>query len=99
MGAPRRFQFSQSVHQVDANGEFRYDKKGKPVMKDVVIFDKVIQPGTAIIVGMDANTKIKHGVPRTENVDGPSGSIVGRAILTKVPWEQVDRNIQRANYR
>ena len=50
MGAPRRFQFSQSVHQVDANGEFKYDKKGKPVMKDVVIFDEIIQPGTAIIV-------------------------------------------------
>ena len=91
VGAPRRFQVAQPV-QMEAKGR-------KPMMKDVVIFDKVIQPGTAIIVGMDANTKIKHGVPRTENVDGPSGSIVGRAILTKVPWEQVDRNIQRANYR
>ena len=64
--------------------------------KDVKIFEEVLQPGTAVVVGYAANGKVKHGVPAVPNCE-PSGSIVGRAIETKKPWPEVHKKIaQRA---
>ena len=59
---------------------------------DVEIFNQVLQPGTAVIVGYNANQKVKHGVPAVEEC-GPSGSIVGRCITTEVEWTEVYRKI------
>jgi hypothetical protein len=47
-------------------------------------FSKVLQPGTAIIMTLEANLATKHGVPVVSEC-GPSGSIVFRTIATKVP--------------
>ena len=63
--------------------------------KDVEIYNAVLQPGTAVIVGYDANQKVKHGVPAVA-ASAPSGSIVGRCIATSVPWPTVQKNIQKS---
>ena len=36
---------------------------------------------------------VQHGVPPMDEACGPSGSIVGRAIKTVIPWEKVHANI------
>jgi hypothetical protein len=81
MGAPRHFVFTQE----------KMTWTGK---KDEVIFNQVLEPGTAVIVGYDANQRVKHGVPASSNC-GPSGSIVGRCIATALPWGAVDRQISK----
>ena len=42
-------------------------------------FDKVLEPGTAVIMTVGANLRTQHGVPETPE-SGPSGSIVFRTI-------------------
>ena len=66
--------------------------------KDVEIFSEVLEPGTAVIVGYDANQRVKHGVPPVED-SAPSGSIVGWCIETVIPWLDVHKNmaIEEAN--
>jgi hypothetical protein len=54
----------------------------------------VLEPGTAVIVGFDANQRVKHGVPPAPG-SGPNGSIVGRCIATSLPWPAVDREISK----
>ena len=41
----------------------------------------------------DANSLVQHGVPPMDVPCGPSGSIVGRAIKTVIPWDTVRANI------
>ena len=40
----------------------------------------------------DANSIVQHGVPPMDEACGPSGSIVGRAIKTVIPWDTVHAN-------
>ena len=61
----------------------------------VEIFNEVVQPGTAIIMGMNANDMLKHGVPAVDEC-GPSGSIVLRSIKTSFAWDEVDAKIEEA---
>jgi hypothetical protein len=64
--------------------------------KDVVIFNQVLEAGTAIIVGQEANLRVKHGVPPVDDC-GISGSIVGRCISTKFEWSDVLKKIESSN--
>ena len=79
LGEARPFQFSKSVEVLDKDGNQKADKNGKKLTKDVVIWEEVLQPGTAVIIGIDANNLVKHGVPPTSDPVGASGSVVGRA--------------------
>ena len=63
--------------------------------KDVVIWEQVLQPGTAVIVGLDANSKVKHGVPKINQPVGVSGSFVGRAIATRMAWKVMEKNANK----
>lgn len=54
------------------------------------IFNRVLQPRSLIVVGYEANQRVKHGVPPVEKC-GPSGSSVGRRIATAIPWETVQK--------
>jgi hypothetical protein len=99
LGAPRSFQFAKTVPVMDPKTGLqkmqKKDDKLKPVFKDVVIWDKVLEPGTAVIVGIDANSKIKHDVPSVDDDVGVSGSIVGRAIAEKITWQKVEKESKR----
>ena len=57
----------------------------------------VLSAGTAVFVRAngtnDANSIVQHGVPPMDEACGPSGSIVGRAIKTVIPWDTVHANI------
>jgi alkylated DNA repair dioxygenase AlkB len=81
LGAPRPFEFSLN--------------SGK------VIFSKPLPAGTAVFVrcnapgGGDANSIVKHAVPKTKAAVGLSGSIVSRRIVTLVPWSEVHAEVQR----
>jgi hypothetical protein len=65
----------------------------------VVFYDEPQQPGTAIIVGADANMATKHGVPKDASCKGASGSIVWRNISTVIPWHEVNKKIALAKYK
>lgn len=64
-----------------------------------VFYDKIQEPGTAIIVGADANTVTMHGVPKDGCCKGASGSIVWRNISTVIPWSDVRKKIASAKYQ
>ena len=42
-------------------------------------FDEVLEPGTAVIMTLEANLRTQHGVPEVDD-SGPSGSLVFRTI-------------------
>ena len=46
-------------------------------------FDEVLEPGTAVIMTLDANLRTQHGVPEVDD-SGPSGSLVFRTITETV---------------
>ena len=83
LGAPRKFEF-------------------KLKDTDNIFFSEILSAGTALFVranakGFDANSIVQHGVPAyKEKKVGPSGSLVGREIVTLVPWTQVRKNIERS---
>ena len=47
--------------------------------------ERVLAPGTAVIMTLEANLKTKHGVPAVAEA-GSSGSIVFRTITDRVTW-------------
>ena len=49
---------------------------------EVKIYNEVLLAGTAVIVGYNANLKVKHGVPPVGSC-GASGLVVGRCITTE----------------
>ena len=60
-----------------------------------VFFSQELQQGTAVLVGMNANMRVKHAVPPLEGSPGISGSIVGRCITREVPWDLVDKEVAK----
>ena len=48
-----------------------------------VVFDKVLAPGTGVVMTLEANLKTKHSVPPCD-VQGVSGSLVARTIVDVV---------------
>ena len=61
-----------------------------------LIFEKVLMPGTAIMMTLEANLRTKHGVPAVDEA-GPSGSIVFRTIDDQVSWAQLEHKIAAIN--
>ena len=57
-------------------------------------FSEVLQPGTAVIMTLEANLQTQHGVPQVEE-SGPSGSIVFRTFTRTIPWEQLERKVRK----
>jgi phosphopentomutase len=60
-----------------------------------VFYSKELAAGTAIIVGMAANARVKHGVPAISDQDHLSGSIVGRCIDTVIPWDDIKKRLEQ----
>lgn len=63
-----------------------------------VIFDKVLPPGTGVVMTLEANLKTKHSVPVCET-SGNSGSLVARTITDKhkVGWDEAATRIAKAD--
>ena len=64
------------------------------MLKILLGFINAILAGTAIIIGYEANKRVKHGIPTIEKHDHLSGSLVGRTIKTLIPWDEVSKNIR-----
>lgn len=60
-----------------------------------VIFEKVLAPGTGVVMTLEANLKTKHSVPATDGC-GNSGSLVARTIVDEVSWEEAHKRISKA---
>jgi hypothetical protein len=58
-----------------------------------VFYSKELPTGSAIIVGVNANAIVKHGVPAIAQIEHLSGSIVGRCIETLYPWETIKKKL------
>tara|TARA_B100001173_G_scaffold311553_1_gene329168 strand:+ start:1504 stop:2310 length:807 start_codon:yes stop_codon:yes gene_type:complete len=59
-----------------------------------VIMEKVLAPGTAVIMTLEANLSTKHGVPAVEEA-GSSGSIVLRTITDRVSWGRLEKELKK----
>ena len=57
-----------------------------------LLLDRVLPPGTGVIMSLEANLQTKHAVPRVPHC-GPSGSIVFRTITERVSWERHARKM------
>ena len=56
------------------------------------IFERVLPPGTGVVMTLEANLQTKHSVPAIEKA-GVSGSIVARTIVDSVSWADVEKKI------
>ena len=56
--------------------------------------ERVLAPGTAVIMTLEANLKTKHGVPAVEEA-GSSGSIVFRSITDRVAWSTLEKELAK----
>jgi hypothetical protein len=61
---------------------------------DATIFDKTVEPGTAIMMTLEANLQTKHAVPVVEDC-GLSGSIVLRSITDRIAWAGLESKLAR----
>lgn len=61
---------------------------------DNPIFNSIVEPGTAIIMTLEANLQTIHAVPQMEKC-GNSGSIVLRTITEVVEWEALEKKINK----
>jgi alkylated DNA repair dioxygenase AlkB len=64
-----------------------------------IIYDKSLEPGTAVLVGGDANKATKHAVPVDLKCQEASGSLVWRSIEKTIPWSTVKSKIASADYK
>lgn len=60
----------------------------------IPFFSQELQPGTAVIMTVEANLKTKHGVPVVEHAES-SGSIVFRTIKTILKPEKVFKEVSK----
>ena len=59
-----------------------------------LLMERVLPPGTAVIMTLEANLKTKHGVPAVDEA-GSSGSIVFRSITDRVKWSQLEKKLAK----
>ena len=59
-----------------------------------LIMERVLAPGTAIVMTLAANLKTKHGVPAVAEA-GSSGSIVFRTITDRVAWGTLEKELAK----
>eukprot|EP00966_Prymnesium_polylepis_P102861 2382886-Prymnesium_polylepis.2 len=78
------------------------DKDEKKAFKKVMdtrqskvkpFFSRALEPGTAVIMTLEANLKTQHGVPELKTKVGASGSIVFRTITKCVSWENAEKKV------
>jgi hypothetical protein len=81
LGAPRHFDFAML---------------NPLTLKDDVFYSEILSPGTAVIVGADANVLTKHGVPVEPGLLDPSGSIVFRNIHSVIPWPELQKLMDKS---
>ena len=58
------------------------------------LMERVLEPGTAVIMTLEANLATKHGVPAVDEA-GSSGSIVFRSITDRVKWSQLEKRLAK----
>lgn len=98
-------QHSDKVVDFADNAGFIVIKLGAPrrfqfgTKEGEIFYDERLMPGTAVIVGHDANTETVHSVPKDSQCKGPSGSLVFRRIDTVIPWDTVRSKIRASNYK
>ena len=79
-----------TVVKTGAHGRpFRLEK-----LDGTLIFERVLAPGTAVVMTLAANLATKHGVPAVEQA-GSSGSVVFRTITDVVPWERLQHELEK----
>lgn len=59
---------------------------------NIPIFNSVVNPGTAVIMTLEANLATVHAVPSIDNC-GNSGSIVFRTITENIKWDKLKRKL------
>ena len=105
MGESRPFEFSwdepdvvSAKEVIKKSKDIEEIKRARETIKNrvhkEVFYSKELSAGTAVIVGFEANKRVKHGVPPIAKNDHLSGSLVGRTIKTIIPWSDVVKKIK-----
>ena len=56
--------------------------------------ERVLPPGTAVVMTLEANLATKHGVPAVAHA-GSSGSVVLRTIHERVAWTELEDKLAK----
>jgi len=59
-----------------------------------LLMERVLTPGTAVIMTLEANLASRHGVPAVAEA-GSSGSVVFRTITDRVGWAQLEQELAK----
>ena len=84
----------KSLITIVKTGEYGRPFRIEMLDDGTVLMDKVLAPGTAVIMTLEANLKTKHGVPAVAQA-GSSGSIVFRTIKERVGWADLERQLSK----
>ena len=82
----RPFHIRNRIFLEQKPGEKRADWKKrveKAQSREIPFFDRVLEPGTAVIMTVEDNLRTQHSVPVVDEA-GSSGSLVFRTITEKV---------------
>ena len=71
-----------------------YDFLNRAKNDGALLMERVLEPGTAVIMTLEANLMTKHGVPAVAEA-GSSGSIVFRTITDRVPWTKLEKEVAK----
>jgi hypothetical protein len=79
-----------TVIKTGAHGRpFRMEK-----LDGTLLFERILSPGTAVIMTLEANLMTKHGVPAVEEA-GSSGSVVMRTIEERVSAAKLTNQLSK----
>jgi len=64
------------------------------LLDGTLLMERVLPPGTAVVMTLEANLATKHGVPAVAHA-GSSGSVVLRTIDERVSWARLHRELAK----
>ena len=64
------------------------------LLDGTLLMERVLPPGTAVVMTLEANLATKHGVPAVAHA-GSSGSVVLRTIDDCVPWARLEKELAK----
>ena len=90
------FDKPKSIQECSLITVVKTGEHGRPfrleLLDGTLLMERVLSPGTAVIMTLEANLATKHGVPAVEHA-GSSGSVVLRTIDQRVAWANLEKEL------
>ena len=92
------FDKPKSIQECSLITVVKTGEHGRPfrleLLDGTLLMERVLSPGTAVIMTLEANLATKHGVPAVEHA-GSSGSVVMRTIDQRVAWARLETELAK----